>query len=70
MAGFAAYIARGNLADLPYVEKVGNTLNDGGAISMDEHPYADIRNGQAFLNNVYNALRQIPKWDRTLIVIN
>lgn len=70
MSSFAADIASGNLADLTYVDNVGNTLNEGGAISMDDHPYADIRNGQAFLNNVYNALRQGPKWDRTLIVIN
>jgi phospholipase C len=70
MASFAADIASGTLADLTFVDNVGNTLNENGAISMDDHPYSDIRNGQAFLNNVYDALRKSPKWDRTLVVIN
>ena len=70
MAGFAADIASGTLADLTYVDNVGNTINEGAAISMDDHPYGDVRNGQAFLNSVYNALRQSPKWDKTLLIIN
>ena len=36
----------------------------------DDHPHADVRNGQAFLNGIYNALRQSPAWERTLLVIN
>jgi phospholipase C len=67
---FAADVAAGTLADLTYVDNVGNTLNEGSGVSMDDHPYADIRNGQAFLNAVYNAIRSSPKWDRTLMVIN
>ena len=70
MASFASDIKNGTLANLTFVDNVGNTLNEGSAISMDDHPSADIRNGQAFLNNVYNALRQSPQWDKTLIVIN
>ena len=67
---FAQDMASGNLADLTFVDNVGNTLNEGTGVSMDDHPYGDIRNGQAFLNAVYNALRTNPKWDRTLVVIN
>ncbi|HUP92986.1 MAG TPA: alkaline phosphatase family protein [Solimonas sp.] len=70
MASFAADIAAGPLPDLMFVDNVGNTLDEGGAISMDDHPYADIRNGQAFLNAVYDVLRQSPSWERTLVVIN
>ncbi|MGH8506037.1 MAG: alkaline phosphatase family protein [Stenotrophobium sp.] len=70
MASFAADIASGQLADLTYVDNVGNTLNEGTGVSMDDHPYADIRNGQAFLNAVYDALRQGPNWERTLVVVN
>lgn len=69
-AGFAADIASGPLADLTFVDNVGNTLNEMGAISIDDHPYADIRDGQAFLNDVYNALRQHPDWERTLLIVN
>ncbi len=67
---FAADIAGGTLADLTFVDNVGNTLNEGGAISMDDHPYADVRDGQAFLNQVYEALKKSPQWSRTLIIIN
>ena len=70
MSSFAADIASGPLPDLMFVDNVGNTLNEGGALSIDDHPYADIRDGQAFLNAVYNALRQGPSWERTLVIVN
>ena len=70
LQSFAADMAAGTLANLTFVDNVGNTLNEGGAISMDDHPYADVRDGQSFLNQVYNALRKSPKWDRTLVIIN
>ncbi|MGH7898250.1 MAG: alkaline phosphatase family protein [Candidatus Binatia bacterium] len=68
--GFAGDIAGGMLADLTFVDNVGSTFNEGGAVSQDDHPYGDIRDGQAFLNSVYNALRTGPKWDKTLLIIN
>lgn len=70
MNSFTADIASGTLADLTFVDNVGNTLNEYGGLSRDDHPTSDIRNGQAFLNGVYNALREGPKWDRTLVIIN
>jgi phospholipase C len=36
----------------------------------DDHPHADIRNGQAFLNLVYRAVTSGPAWPRTVLVIN
>jgi phospholipase C len=69
-AGFADDIASGPLADLTFVDNVGNTLNEGGAFSIDDHPYSDIRDGQAFLNDVYNAIRRHPDWERTLLIVN
>ncbi|MEK6805434.1 MAG: alkaline phosphatase family protein [Pseudomonadota bacterium] len=70
MSSFATSVAGGDLPDLMFVDNVGNLLNEGGAISIDDHPYADIRNGQAFLNHVYNTLRAHPQWDKTLLIIN
>ena len=58
------------LANLTFVDNVGNTLDEGGAFSIDDHPYSDIRDGQAFLNDVYNTFRQHPDWARTLFIIN
>jgi phospholipase C len=69
-ATLTADMASGNLADLTFIDNVGNTLNEGGGLSRDDHPTGDIRNGQAFLNDVYNAIRNSPKWDRTLVIVN
>jgi phospholipase C len=38
-------------------------------ISADDHPNSDIRNGQAFLNQIYDAVRNGPGWGRTLMMI-
>lgn len=37
--------------------------------SNDDHPPSDILAGQAFVLDVYNALRTTPDWDDTLLVI-
>ena len=38
--------------------------------SNDDHPFADIRNGQAFMNLVYSAVTAGPAWRNTVFVIN
>ncbi len=38
-------------------------------LSNDDHPHADVRNGQLFLNQIYDALRNSPQWDKTLMVV-
>ncbi|MEV4319907.1 alkaline phosphatase family protein [Actinocrispum sp. NPDC049592] len=38
-------------------------------LSQDEHPLADIRLGQHFLDTVYNAVVSSPNWERTVLVI-
>jgi phospholipase C len=39
-------------------------------VSNDDHPHADIRNGQAFLNQIYTAVTTSPAWPKTVLVIN
>lgn len=70
MSSFASEVAAAPLPNLMFVDNVGNTLNEYGALSMDDHPYGDIRDGQAFLNHVYNVLRAHPDWERTLLIVN
>jgi phospholipase C len=38
-------------------------------LSNDDHPHADIRNGEAFLNLIYTAVTRTPVWPRTLLII-
>ncbi|MGW5667212.1 alkaline phosphatase family protein [Micromonospora sp. NPDC003776] len=45
-------------------------LDEGSGTSADDHPHADIRAGQYFLNQVYEAVSSGPLWPRTALVIN
>jgi len=37
--------------------------------SNDDHPHADVRNGQVLLGQIYDALRTSPNWSRTLMIL-
>jgi phospholipase C len=67
---FASDVASGKLADLTYVDNVGKDVHELIGVSRDDHPYADVRDGQAFLNEVYNTIRTGPHWATTLMIIN
>jgi phospholipase C len=59
----------GNLPAVSFVEPafLGEAIP---GLAEDEHPLADIRFGQAFLNRVYEAIVSSPNWERTVLVIN
>jgi phospholipase C len=38
-------------------------------LSADDHPHADIRNGEVLLGQIYDALRTGPNWSRTLMIV-
>jgi phospholipase C len=44
--------------------------DEGTGTSADDHPHADIRAGQSFLNQVYEAVTSGPAWGRTALVVN
>ena len=67
---FASDVAAGKLADLTYIDNVGTDIHELFGVSRDDHPYADVRDGQAFLNQVYNTIRLGPHWASTLMIIN
>jgi phospholipase C len=55
---------------LPAVSYVDPRFQDEDAgTSNDDHPHADIRAGEAFMNDVYNAVRTSPNWASTVFVI-
>ena len=56
--------------DLPAVSFVDPTFNgESTGTAADDHPFADIRLGQAFLNDIYTAVTNGPDWDSTVLVI-
>lgn len=36
----------------------------------DDHPFADIRDGQAFMNQIYEAVVSSPNWENTVLIFN
>ena len=58
---------RGTLPSVSFIEPrfIGAELG----VSNDDHPFADVRDGQAFLNLIYTAVTNSRAWRRTLLVI-
>jgi phospholipase C len=65
---FLLACATGQLPDVSFVDP--RFVEELTGTTSDDHPHADIRNGQAFLNEVYTAVTNSPAWRRTLLVIN
>jgi phospholipase C len=67
-ATFLGDCAAGTLPQVSFVDP--KFLGEGTGTSADDHPHADIRVGQAFLNEIYHAVTTGPAWSKTLLVIN
>ncbi len=65
---FYADCAAGTLPQVSYVDP--RFLGAAEGLSADDHPHADIRNGEAFLNSIYEAVTSSPNWPNTVLVIN
>jgi phospholipase C len=65
---FLSDAATGRLPAVSYVEPA-LFLEAVDGLSNDYHPHGDIRNGEAFLNQVYTAVTTSPNWARTALVI-
>ncbi|MGI8612359.1 MAG: alkaline phosphatase family protein [Nocardioidaceae bacterium] len=67
-ANFLADAAAGTLPQVSFVDP--KFIDEGSGSSADDHPHADIRAGQYFLDQVYEAVVSSPAWERTVLVIN
>ncbi|MBV8201048.1 MAG: hypothetical protein JOZ15_10545 [Acidobacteria bacterium] len=68
---FSQFLADASAGTLPAVAFVDPRFEDeASGTSGDDHPHADIRNGEAFLNQIYDAVRASPNWASTVLVIN
>ncbi len=66
-AQFLADCAAGTLPAVSFVDPSFTVLINAG---NDNHPESDIRNGDAFLAQVYQAVATSPEWDSTVLVLN
>jgi phospholipase C len=64
---FLADCAAGTLPAVSYLDP--RFEDEGSGTSGDDHPHADIRVGQSFVNQVYDAITAGPAWGRTVFVI-
>ncbi|MGN6160713.1 MAG: alkaline phosphatase family protein, partial [Marmoricola sp.] len=68
---FATFLADAAAGQLPAVSFIDPRFEDeSSGTSQDDHPHADIRAGEAFLNQVYQAVTTSPNWSRTALIIN
>jgi phospholipase C len=67
-SSFLRDCAQGTLPHVSFVDP--GFLGEASGTSSDDHPHGDIRNGEAFLNQVYTAVATSPNWHNTVLVIN
>ncbi|WP_374970484.1 alkaline phosphatase family protein [Terrabacter sp. BE26] len=66
-ATFLTDAAAGTLPDVSFIDPRFEDESSGS--SSDDHPHADIRAGEQFLGEVYQAVTSSPNWSRTLLVV-
>jgi phospholipase C len=64
---FLADCASGDLPKVSFIDP--RFIDEGSGTSGDDHPHADIRVGQSFINQVYEAIVRSPTWKNTVFVI-
>jgi phospholipase C len=65
---FLTDCAAGELPNVAFVDP--EFLGEGQGFSRDDHPHADVRAGEFFMYSVYNAVRNSPNWNRTVLIFN
>jgi phospholipase C len=61
--------ARGTLPSVAWIDPNFSSFNPIGFQPNDDHPPADIKDGQEFVLAVYHALAESPCWENSLVVI-
>jgi phospholipase C len=65
---FLTQAANGTLPAVSFVDPTYTLLDDG--TGTDDHPHADIREGDLFLHDIFEAVANGPAWASTVIVFN
>jgi phospholipase C len=68
IAAFYLACATGTLPNVSFVDP--RFIDEGSGTSGDDHPHADIRNGEAFMYSIYRAITTSPNWRNTVLVFN
>jgi phospholipase C len=65
---FLVQASNGTLPAVSFLDPTYTTLDDG--TGNDDHPHADIREGDLFLHDVFQAVATGPAWSSTVLIIN
>ena len=68
LAEFLQRAGAGTLPAVSFVDPIFTVLDDG--TGNDDHPHADIRNGDAFLATIFQAVTSGRAWQHTVLIIN
>jgi phospholipase C len=66
---FFAAAAVGALPNVTYLDPDLPTVEEFLGTAYDDHPFGDLRQGEAFIGRVYRALAQSPQWERMVFVL-
>lgn len=66
---FARHASSGRLASYTFIEPRYYASSISQSMPSDQHPPHDVVYGEQLVAAVYNAVRQAPTWERTLLVI-
>jgi len=69
-AQFLTDAKAGTLPNVTFVDPDYGTVSEYLGTSNDMHPHGSVVVGDAFVAEVYDALRKSPQWDRMVFVIN
>lgn len=64
---FLSDCAAGTLPAVSFVEPAFTILTN---LDEDDHPFSDVRNGDAFLAKTFKAVSKSPNWPNTVFIIN
>ena len=68
-ATFLEDAAQGTLPSVSWIDPSWSNFNLFGFPENDDHPPADIRDGQDLVLAVYHALATSPQWEKTLLIV-
>ncbi|HEX2737731.1 MAG TPA: alkaline phosphatase family protein, partial [Acidimicrobiia bacterium] len=66
---FLADAKAGTLPNVAFVEPDFRTIPEETGVANDDHPHGSIQVGEGLIQEVYNALKTSPQWDRTVFIL-
>jgi phospholipase C len=66
---FETFLDDAEAGELPAVSFIDpRFLGEAQGLSNDDHPFADVRNGQVFMERIYRAVTTSPDWGSSVLV--